>query len=152
MSEAGTLPLVLGMWLPNIFFLTLTVFIFRRVEQEKPLIPERLQRYATLLFEGYLQPCYYQAFVWLQQMWARLGLRKRPSGTNAERRKRGRRLLIHANGTTGIFHLPACEQYNCLQCRIEFKNITIAKEAGFEPCGFCKTLLEQQDQQTTSSN
>ena len=152
LSEGGTLPLVLGMWLPNILFLTLTVFIFRRVEQERPITPERLRRSATFLFEGYLQPCYDQGCVWLQQMWARLGLRKMPSATYAERRRQGRRLLIHANGTTGIFHLPACEHYNCPQCRIEFKNITIAKEAGFEPCGFCKTLLEKQDQQTTSSN
>lgn len=150
LSEGGTLPLVLGMWLPNIFFLLLTVFIFRRVEQEKPITPERLRRCGIALSERYLHPCAKHVSAWLRRMRARWPARQVPSATVPE--QQGPQLLIHADGTTGIFHLPACAQYHCPQCRIEFKNITIAKEAGFEPCGFCKTLLEQQDQQTTSSN
>ena len=150
MSEGGTLPLVFGMWLPNILFLALTVFIFRRMEQEKPLIPERLQIVAIGLFERYLRPFPDQTIAWFRKILARWSPHKAASYTDAKRQ--GRRLLIHADGTTGIFHLPECEQYNCPHCRIEFKDSTIAKEAGFEPCGFCKTLLEQQDQQTTSSN
>lgn len=152
MSEGGTLPLVFGMWLPNILFFALTLFIFWRVEQEKPITPERIRRFALSFFDQCLRPVLDQTVAWCQRILARWDPRKRFSATNVERRGRGRRLLVHANGTTGIFHLPACEQYNCPHCRIEFKNITIAKEAGFEPCGFCKTLLEQQDQQTTSSN
>ena len=56
MSEEGTLSMVVGMWLPNIFFLALTVFIFHRVEQERPLVPERLQLLIIGLFDRTLRP------------------------------------------------------------------------------------------------
>jgi lipopolysaccharide export system permease protein len=149
MSEEGRLPLVLGMWLPNILFLVLTLGIFWRVEQEKPLFSERLQLWFSSGFNRYLKPVCECITAWSRRMCIKWRLRQ-PTATKAKGEER--HLLIHADGTTGIFHLPACEQYHCPHCRIEFKDTTIAKEAGFEPCGFCKTLLEQQDQQTTSSN
>ncbi|MDD2467756.1 MAG: LPS export ABC transporter permease LptF [Desulfobulbus sp.] len=43
MCENGVLPLVLGMWLPNILFAMLAIFLFHRVHREKPLIPETIQ-------------------------------------------------------------------------------------------------------------
>ena len=150
MSEDGTLPLILGMWLPNILFLALTIVIFRRVEQEKPLISERLRLFVSTRYNRHLRRFFDRSLTWSRQRLAQWGLRRTPSSPRAK--SRGRRLLIHADTTTGIFHLPGCAQYNCRHCRLEFKDITIAKEAGFEPCRFCKTLLEQQDQQTTSSN
>jgi len=42
-----------------------------------------------------------------------------------------------------IFHFSACEDYSCKQCSLEFKNLEVAIEAGFLPCDFCKTLIEE---------
>ena len=55
-------------------------------------------------------------------------------------------LFIHANVHTRTFHFPECAQYNSPQCRIEFKDVKVAREAGFHPCGFCATLLDQNRQ------
>ncbi len=150
MCEEGSLPLVFGMWLPNILFFALAVFIFWRVEQERPLIPEWLHRLFLGLFNRFFRPLWDRIYGWLRYLRGRWWLRKRSSaGTAGEPR---RRLKIHADSATKTFHLPGCEQYDCPNCRIKFKNIIVAQEAGFKPCGFCKTQLDQQDQQTTSSN
>ncbi len=149
-SEDGNLPFLFGMWLPNIIFLALTVAIFWRVNQEKPLIPEWVNNQLIQLHERFIAPLFRKLRA--------LGKRLIPTGLLQHIPGRKRRqigtdgLLIHADSTTGLFHLPGCEQYNCPHCRIEFKDITIAKEAGFEPCGFCERQLEKQDRQTTSSN
>nr|WP_320009794.1 LPS export ABC transporter permease LptF [uncultured Desulfobulbus sp.] len=56
MVEEGTLPLVVGMWLPNILFLLLTVAIIYRVNQERPLLPEWLQHSSALFWERTIAP------------------------------------------------------------------------------------------------
>lgn len=150
MSEDGTLPMVLGMWLPNVLFLLLAFYFFRQVNQEKTLIPERLQAQLSALYERFLAPSIERVLQWGAHMVTTLGQRFFSRSKSAAGRTAG--LLIHADATTGLFHLPGCEQYNCPHCRIEFKDITIAKESGFEPCGFCTTLLEQQDRQHTSAS
>ena len=113
------------------------------------------------LFDRYLRPTLTTALTraralfdrWIRQneLIDRWIIRKirRPGKTPATR---AHHLMVHADNTTGLYHLPGCEYYNCPNCRIEFKDITIAKEAGFEPCGFCATLPENRDQHTTSSN
>lgn len=150
MSEDGSLPMLLGMWLPNVLFLMLAVYIFWRVNQEKALIPERLQAKLNAGYERFLAPVVERVVQWCRQAFAQLQQRfvARKKGTA----DLATGLLIHADSTTGLFHLPGCEQYDCPHCRIEFKNTTIAKESGFEPCGFCTTLLEQQNRQNTSAN
>ncbi len=151
LSEAGNLPLLFGMWLPNVLFLALAIYTFWRVDHEKPMLPERLQNLAVALFNRYLRPLCELILAWSIRLLDSWGLRQSPHSADAKN-KEYRRLLIHADGNTGIFHLPGCEHYNCPHCRIEFKDSTIAKEAGFAPCGFCKRLLEQQDQQTPPAN
>nr|WP_321464518.1 LPS export ABC transporter permease LptF [uncultured Desulfobulbus sp.] len=56
MAEDGTLPLVLGMWMPNIIFFLLTVGIIARADQERPLLPEWLQQRCGLCWENFLIP------------------------------------------------------------------------------------------------
>jgi len=68
LSEAGTLPLVLGMWLPNILFLALTVGIFRRVDQERPLIPEPLQDWVSAGCNRLLRPGYQRIVTWIRRL------------------------------------------------------------------------------------
>ena len=55
MSEEGILPLILGMWLPNILFFILAIFLFFRVHQERPLVPERLQAVFLKLYDRFLK-------------------------------------------------------------------------------------------------
>ncbi|MDX9833968.1 MAG: LptF/LptG family permease [Desulfobulbus sp.] len=155
MSEEGTLPMPFGMWLPNLFFLVLTVIIFHRVDQELPLVPERLQVLARNLFSRTLHP------IWERTL--------RPAGDRAldllrnaaarwrpQQRRRAKtldslpHLHIHADSASGVFHLPGCEQYDCPQCRLEFKDAQVAREAGFEPCPFCRTLVEEQERRGPS--
>ena len=154
MSEEGTLSMVVGMWLPNIFFLALTVFIFHRVEQERPLVPERLQLLIIGLFDRTLRPFWERtlrpardrALARLREAAARWWPVRRRAGAPG----RSPHLRIHADSASGLFHLPGCEQYDCPQCRIEFKDVQIAREAGFKPCPFCRTLVEEQERQEST--
>ena len=154
MSEEGTLSMVVGMWLPNIFFLALTVFIFHRVEQERPLVPERLQLLIIGLFDRTLRPFWERtlrpardrALARLREAAARWW----PVRRRVEAPGRSPHLRIHADSASGLFHLPGCEQYDCPQCRIEFKDVQIAREAGFKPCPFCRTLVEEQERQEST--
>ena len=154
MSEEGTLSMVVGMWLPNIFFLALTVFIFHRVEQERPLVPERLQlriiglfdRTLRPLWERTLRPVRDRALARLREAAARWWPVRRRAGAPG----RSPHLRIHADSASGLFHLPGCEQYDCPQCRIEFKDVQIAREAGFKPCPFCRNLVEEQERQEST--
>ena len=154
MSEEGTLSMVVGMWLPNIFFLALTVFIFHRVEQERPLVPERLQLLIIGLFDRTLRPLWERtlrpvrdrALARLREAAARWWPVRRRAGAPG----RSPHLRIHADSASGLFHLPGCEQYDCPQCRIEFKDVQIAREAGFKPCPFCRTLVEEQERQEST--
>ena len=144
MGEEGVLPLVFGMWLPNILLLALTVFVFLRADQEKPVVPERIQMVVATLFERHFLSLFNRARSQWKRILSRWILRK-PAPTATKLDGPVHRPDIHADGATGIFHLPECAQFNNPQCRIQFKDATIAKEAGFEPCGFCKTILEQKD-------
>ena len=154
MSEEGTLSMVVGMWLPNIFFLALTVFIFHRVEQERPLVPERLQLLIIGLFDRTLRPLWERTLRPVRdRALARLreaAARWWPVRRRVEAPGRSPHLRIHADSASGLFHLPGCEQYDCPQCRIEFKDVQIAREAGFKPCPFCRTLVEEQERQEST--
>jgi len=52
---------------------------------------------------------------------------------------------VHGNIRSHVFHLPGCEFYYCKNCTIEFKNIVVAEESGFEPCRFCETLIKERE-------
>ena len=114
-------------------------------------MPERLQLLVVSLFDRTLRP------VWERTL--------RPARDRALARLRGAvacrwpargrgaapgrspHLRIHADSASGLFHLPGCEQYDCPQCRIEFKDVQVAREAGFKPCPFCRTLVDEQERQ-----
>jgi len=71
--------------------------------------------------------------------------RSRPPVPANEEAGRPDALPIHADATTAVFHLPQCAQYNCPECRLQFKNVRIAREAGFVPCEFCATLIGNEE-------
>jgi lipopolysaccharide export system permease protein len=146
MSEEGILPLILGMWLPNILFFILAIFLFFRVHQERPLVPERLQAVFLKLYDRFLKiAC--QRLVHLTRKVSNRWIFHKPA-PKKDVDPCPPSLLIHANSTTGVFHLPDCAQYNCPECRIKFKSIAIAQEAGFVPCEFCATRVAKAQTKT----
>jgi len=148
LSESGALPMVFGMWLPNLLFLLLTAFIFRRTDQERPLIPEPLQDLVITGFNRFLRPIYDRMLTLSRRLLTRNGLRQLTSAASGQDQER--RLPVQADGTTGIFHLSNCKQYHCPRCRIKFKNAAVAEAAGFSPCAFCRETLTQPDRRATS--
>lgn len=134
MSEEGILPFLFGMWLPNILFFLLAVFLFRRVYRERSLVPEPVLAVALTIYERFLKTLCQQSVRWAQRCGRRmLGHKPRPHETEQGRTD----LPIHADSTTGVFHLPGCMLYDCPECRLHFKNIEVAQKAGFAPCALC---------------
>ena len=140
LSEEGKLPLVFGMWLPNILFLAFALYFLYRVDREQPLLPERLHSALLLRYDRHIRPVVRTVKTKFSTLVFRLlGRRIRGAGSTAA----ADGLLIHANVHTRTFHFPECVQYHSPQCRIEFKDARVAQEAGFHPCGFCATLMDE---------
>ncbi|HEB49664.1 MAG TPA: LPS export ABC transporter permease LptF [Desulfobulbus sp.] len=132
--EDLVVPLVIGMWTPNIIFLALTAIIFRRTDQELPLVPERLQNLLVLLYERTLQPVLKKVVRLARRL---PGLRKGPQEP-AEPGAESAGLIIHANPITRVYHYPGCARYNCRDCTLRFKDARVAGKAGFKPCRLCE--------------
>ena len=142
MVEDMSLPLVFGMWLPNIIFAAITILAFRRVEQERPIFPEKMGDYLTDITEKYLTPQLKKLRRLLNNL-----LSRRTQVVQLEKQAiQEQTMIIHANAQSRIFHLPDCEEYNCEDCTIEFNSVQVAQEAGFVPCRFCTTLIEKNEQ------
>ena len=144
LSEEGKLPLVFGMWLPNILFLAFAMYFLYRVDQERSLLPERVHTLLLVRYDRFVRPFLHRVKTKASGLVFRL-LGRRVSGLGGMSAAEG--LLIHANVHTRTFHFPECAQYNSPQCRIEFKDVRVARDAGFRPCGFCATLMEHQDRE-----
>ena len=133
MGEDRTLPVALAMWLPNLIFIVLALSIFHRVEQERPLIPEFFSSMGNQLLElFFLNPWKKLTRPWQQK---RKAIRRRHTG-----------LLVHADPDSGLFHLPGCRQYQQRKSSLEFRDIQLARKAGFRPCPVCQAAVQQQEQ------
>ena len=129
--------ITVAMWAPNTLFLLLTVITIRRAAHEKPLIPEAVQSLGSSLSSGagYL-------FNSINQL---LPLRKSSDTleTKAVSPHPAVKRKLRGNVRSRVFHFPDCDHYDCKNCTIEFKNKDVALEAGFEPCRFCKNLMDR---------
>ncbi len=141
MSEEGLLPLVAGMWLPNMVFSILAVFLFWRVYKERPLVPERIGDFGQRGVDD-LKAIWRQVAGTLGTAIAR---RRTTPDTAPKENEQETPPLIHADPTSGEFHLPPCSHYDCPQCRLRFKNTRVARDAGFVPCPFCASLADGED-------
>jgi len=137
LGEAGILPLVFGLWLPNFLFALFALLLLWRAYQERPLIPERMQQCSQWLYDRLLKKRCLQIANLIHKV-----IIFRHHDTDVATVTSPKKLPIHADAATGIFHLPECADYNCPECRLQFKNARIAKEAGFTPCPFCATRLQ----------
>ena len=145
MVEDLVLPLVPGMWLPDILFLILTVYVFYRTEQERPILPGIVGDRLALIHDRYVTPALSTMKKFARKIVTR---RDRQRVAKKEKLQPDVTLHIHANSLSMVYHLPGCEHYNCENCTIQFINVQIAEQAGFKPCRFCKKLISQQPHQS----
>jgi len=134
MSEADILPLVPGMWLPNALFFLLALYLFRRVYRERPLVPDRVLCFFHGLHDRLVLPVW-RRLARLAAVFVKRGARA--SATTDGTASGADGLPIRADRTTGLYHLPECVHYHRAECRLQFKNVRVAREAGFSPCPFC---------------
>jgi lipopolysaccharide export system permease protein len=148
LAEEGVLPVPLAMWAPNGLFLVLAIFWIVRIAGEKSLIPYKLTHFSEKILAKITSPI---AACWRTLL---IRLKKGPDETTPHSGAEGDLQLeegvIKGNAKSRVFHLPMCEFYNCKNCTLTFKNIDVAIDAGFEPCRFCKDLIEDQPQESPS--
>lgn len=142
LTEDMVVPVILGMWMPNVLFILLTGYVFYRVDREKPLLPERLQALFALLYEKLVRP----VLAFVLNTLRRVFSRRSTYEDQADIISLPSTSLVNANAETRIYHLANCEDYNCPKCTITFINSHVAEETGFEPCDFCKSQLDSLKQ------
>jgi len=140
LAEEGVLPITFAMWMPNALFSLLAIFWIIQVSNEKPLIPVFITRLLSAAWD--------QISIPVVKLFSRLFAKTRGSTEVEETLELGSenfkpKTSISGNAKSRVFHLPACEYFHCRNCTIEFKNIEVALEAGFEPCRFCKNLIDK---------
>ena len=139
--EDQVIPLVLGMWSPNILFFILTLYIFYRTEKERSILPKPLADMLARLHERCITPVTRRITASVRQLLSR---RKKNKKDRLEKGQTSTELLIHANSLSMVYHLPGCEHYECENCTIQFINVKVAEQAGFKPCRFCKKRISTQ--------
>jgi lipopolysaccharide export system permease protein len=133
----GAAPVVLAMWLPNVVFFFMAIYCIRRVTHEKPLVSEKI-KYLLREFYAFAFRPVTTAFMKFRQ-----AIRSMLTGKKRLQPAPPAPLAIKGDVKNKIFHLPTCEQYNCQNCSIEFKDAEFAKNSGFSPCEYCRTLLNE---------
>jgi len=139
LSVSSTLPVSITMWVPNFLLFILVLVFINRVAHEKSLVPHYIQK----LLEKFVAA--------LVELVSRIAALIRPaekkavdvSGDNdADLVK-----ILRGNARTRIFHFPECDYYYSQDCSVEFKDSTVATNAGFDPCFFCRTIFVEKQKQ-----
>ena len=135
LAEDNVLPIAFAMWTPNILFLLLAVFWIIQVSNEKPLIPEKISSFlGNNWSSAYL--CILRQYGSVRKIFGgSLSPQEETADSDTLHPKKS---AIRGNARSRVFHLPGCDFYDCKNCTIEFKNIHIAIDSGFERCRFCK--------------
>ncbi len=132
LAEDLVTPAALSIWAPNLVFLVITFFVSRRVEQEKPILPEQLMNELLDIYDQLLQPVI-RTIVRL----SRRALKWRPGRHDFSTVYYPGDLNVHASAETRIYHVKGCSQYGSPRCTIQFKNCKLAEANGFAPCPEC---------------
>ena len=141
MVEDMSIPLMAGMWLPNILFALIIGVIFWRVEQERPIFSERL----TLWFEALLDMFFLTPLKRLCNLLNKVLGKSKYKGAQEREESLSEGMLVHADARERIFHLQGCEQYDSENCTLQFNSIAVAYEAGFTPCPYCEKQIKKYD-------
>ncbi len=136
-ATTSSVNVVLAMWTPNTLFFLLTILLINRAAHEKSLIPGVV----GLIIEAILN----SIKNYLHKLF--LLLSPKPEPVRSSEREDGSEPItqkakhLHGNVSSRVFHFPECDHYYCKNCTIEFKNVEVAIQAGFEPCRFCKNFI-----------
>lgn len=139
MAEDMSIPLLVGMWLPDILFALITGVIFWRVEQERPIFSERLSLWFEALFDTFLLT----PLKGLCKLLTAVLSKSKDRGVEEREEPLSEGMLVHADAQKRIFHLPGCEQYNAENCTLQFNSVAVAYEAGFTPCSYCEKQIRK---------
>jgi lipopolysaccharide export system permease protein len=140
LAEKGALPVWLAMWGPNALFFVLAIFWIIRVSNEQPLIPVVIVTFFKKLIAVVLSPL---KVIYRTSLLRLSGGAKNTAVHEAASGLSNTRTTIRGNAKSMEFHLPTCEYYDCKNCTLEFKDIHVARDAGFEPCTICKALIDE---------
>ncbi|MGR0480992.1 MAG: LptF/LptG family permease [Candidatus Electronema sp. V4] len=135
LAEDKAVPVPVGMWLPNLLFAAMTLFVFRRAEQERPVIPEPLTAALSWLFGLLLAP------------WHRLAARFSKKRRRRTAAASAAGLLVHAEPASRIFHLPGCPQHSSRRGTLQFRSVRLARREGFQPCPRCAAEAQKREQE-----
>ncbi len=139
LCDDRAVPLVVGMWLPDILFALLTAVIFWRVDHERAIIPERLQQGLWRLAHQ-CRPLVRMVGRLVRKLLSRRRFERTPL---PEEQPVAPVQMIHADTRKGVFHYPECRQYDCPSCTLIFPDARRALHFGYEPCPFCRDILKR---------
>lgn len=138
LGSEGSVPVIPAMWLPNLFFLIAAIYCIRRVTNEKPLLSEKVQ-YVLYTLNSFTVAPVIRAFITSIKALNNL-LPWTNTVTSNTTSDATTALLIKGDSKNKKYHFPSCEQYNCKNCTIEFKDVEFAENSGFKPCEYCQHL------------
>jgi lipopolysaccharide export system permease protein len=140
LAEKGALPVSLAMWIPNVAFFALATFWIIRISNEQPLIPLVATTFCMKSIHMILSPfkaIYHPVLLKIRSVSNKTTIHQTMDTLSKKR------AIIRGNAKSREFHLSICEYYNCEDCTLEFKDIHVARDAGFKPCIICKELIDE---------
>lgn len=140
-GEFGQFGIAAMLWMPDIFFLIITLYSVQRVFSEKPLAPTWLRYLYSIFRKLFIAPLLSILNKAVQLLLGFLPGRKK--GNLSIEAVNTKHSAVRANVGLFQFHLEQCSEYRSDQCTIEFSNADVALDAGYTPCEYCKKLLEQ---------
>lgn len=154
LADDTQVPIFIAMWLPNSVFFLIALYFIRQSSKELPIIPDAFKDKFLNLMTSVFAPSIKK----IRKIFPGSKTKSVPTTdtnnsppssapiekriTNRERPTYLTEGTVHGNVNSHVFHLQECDLYYCKNCTIEFQDIKLAKESGFEPCPFCKTLVE----------
>jgi lipopolysaccharide export system permease protein len=138
--------ITLAMWTPNLLFLLLVLIMINRAAHEKPLFPET----AYLIYDSLVKTVTQSINRLFQSVFPKKAETSLPDNKISDSESPPNTLQLHGNVNSRVFHFPQCEHYHCKNCSIEFNNVDVAIQAGFEPCRFCRNFIPESSQNDRS--
>jgi len=156
MADDTQLPVVFAMWLPNAIFLTLALYTIRQAARERTAIPKPVRKAVGTAVEKMMAPFKKQYENLAKSFQTNSTSQHQPTPASVPSPIPAKQVIsneeasnyltegtVHGNVNSQIFHIQGCEHYYCKNCTIEFKDVELAIKSSFEPCRFCKNLLEK---------
>jgi lipopolysaccharide export system permease protein len=128
------------LWMPDIFFLVITVYSVQRVFSEKSLVPAWLQFIYDKFHDLVIVPSLAFLNKVLQYIIQLLPGKKADADIPKDEAPNS---SVRASVGLFQFHFEQCKEYHSDQCTIEFSSADVAIDAGYTPCENCKKILDK---------